>query len=409
MSLETIEAPVANQNTTTAHTTFSDNSNNPIIDRLAEKSALRIQSNQKVQEERKAAAKEADGNSVKPTSENVDTIQKATDIVADEPKKGTEQLAAEEQARIDIEKNNIAIAAENKVKQIEGLEKKVETLEAKVVESVIAPNHWEVSEEGAEALKNLENKEISSVDNTKELSKKYETKAKEYEDLVSDPLIKAYLSAKEAKKDVSTFIDEIKGEDIKSLTDEQVWQKELKSANLTDDEISAEMDSFKDLSPYQKKKQAEPIRAKLQSEQANRLKQYASENSATAARAQEVTQKFITEKEQYLNSKKGKVEMGLEMTPARLQEVSDYVDNFNLQRPDGSVDVARIGRLGILEKNYKLLLQNAYNKGGGDREIKLMKEMARPSREDGTLKILPEQTSAAKKDVESFRKELRPS
>jgi hypothetical protein len=405
MTTETLEAPVEKTIVPPV------SSNNPVIDRLAEKSELKIQANQKVQQERKDASAIKPAAVAQPNSETVDTLQKATDIIADEPKKGTEQLTAEQQAQADIEKNNLAIEAERKAKETAGLEKKVETLEAKVVEAVIEPNHWEVDDNtGADASKTSENEGVKKTeDSTGELVKKYKTQAEEYENLVADPLISAILSGKKAGKDVSTILNDIKGEDIKSLTDEQVWQKELKSANLTEDEITSEMESFKELSPYQKKKQAEPIRAKLQTEQEGRLKQYASGNSAAAANTQIVAQKFITEKEQYLNSKKGKVEMGLEMTPARLQEISDYVDNFNLQRPDGSVDVARIARLGILEKNHKLLLQNAYIKGENDKAIKLMKEMARPSREDGAIKILPETTSAAKKDVESFRKELRPN
>lgn len=372
----------------------------PVLDRLAEKSDLKIQATTKVQEERKAAT---------PSTETVDTLKKATEIVADDKNKGSEALTEEQKAQAQLEENNKKISAEKEVKKTEGLEKKIETLETKVEENEIQKNHWEAEEE---PLKEGETKATTDdkgnkIDNKEILLKKYESQAKEYEKLMSEPLVKAFISAKEAGKDVSTFINEVKGTDIKTLTDEQVWEKELQSASLTPDEVTAEMDSFKDLSPYQKKKQAEPIREKLESQQSERLKQYASENSATASQAKEVAIKFNTEKEQYLNSVKGKTVMGLEMTPARLQEQSDYIDNFSLQRADGTVDVSRIMRIGILEKNYKLLLQNAYTKGENDKAIKMLKEIARPSREDSALKLLPDTKSGAQKDVETFRKELR--
>ncbi len=357
-----------------------------VLDRLADKSKAKIEATVKVQEERKAPAA--------PTAETVDTLKKATDIVADEPKKDGAVLSAEEKAKADLIANEAKIASE-KAANAEILAKATELVEGQE-EAKIEKNHWE--EEVVPAA------EVKTDD--KEVAKKYETKAKEYEDLTSKPLIAAYIAAEKAGKDLPTFLNEVKGEDIKALSNEQVWERELKSANLTPEQVTEEMDSFKALSPYQQKKQTDPVRAQLDAAQTERLKQYASDNTAAAANNTKVAQQLLQEKEQYLNSKKGKVEMGLEMTPARLQEVSDYVDNFNLQRADGSVDVSRIARLGMLEKNYKLLLQNAYTKGANDERIKALKEIARPSREDGALRIVPDQRSAAKKDVEAFRNEI---
>ncbi len=357
-----------------------------VLDRLADKSKAKIEATTKVQEERKAP--------VIATAETVDTLKKATEIVADEPKKDGAVLSAEAQAKADLIANEAKIASE-KAANAEILAKATELVEGQE-EAKIEKNHWE--EEVTSAA------EVKTDD--KDVVKKYESQVKEYETLTSDPLIASYLAAKKAGKDVPTFLNEVKGEDVKALSDEQVWERELKSANLTPDEITTEMEGFKELTPYARKKQVDPVRAKLEAQQTEKLKQYASDNTAAAANNTKVAQQLLQEKEQYLNSKKGKVEMGLEMTPARLQEVSDYVDNFNLQRADGSVDVSRIARLGMLEKNYKLLLQNAYTKGANDERIKALKEIARPSREDGGLRVVPDQRSAAKKDVEAFRAEI---
>ncbi len=64
-----------------------------VLDRLAEKSELKIKETQKVQAERKVA-------SIAP--EKVDSLGKVIETVADEPTKPEVQLSAEEQAKADL-------------------------------------------------------------------------------------------------------------------------------------------------------------------------------------------------------------------------------------------------------------------------------------------------------------------
>lgn len=367
-----------------------------VLDRLAEKSALKIQETQKVQAERKAASI---------TTEQVSTLGKALEITSEEPKKPAADVVAAEKAKVDLIENEAKIAAEKAIADKAKLEAKVETLETKAGEVAVEKN-WFENEEESSAVDEIQN--TVKTEDKEGLLKKYESQAKEYQKLMSEPIIKAIVSAKEAGKDLNTFLEETKGVNSKKLTNEQAWEHELRSdGTLTAEQITEEMENFKALSPYAQKKQVEPVKAKIEAQRQESLKQYAFENTSATAQTQVVAQKLLTEKEQYLNSVKGKTVMGLEMTPARLKEQSDYIDNFKLQRDDGTVDVARIARLGMLEKNYKLMLQNAYTKGENDKAIKMLKEIARPSREDGAIKILPDTSSAAKKDVDAFRQELR--
>lgn len=104
----------------------------------------------------------------------------------------------------------------------------------------------------------------------------------------------------------------------------------------------------------------------------------------------------IKEKEQYLESIKGKVKEGVEMTSARLQELGEDFDSFNLFRKDGSLDVPRIMRIHLLEKYNSLRLENAYQQGRTEREMEGWQEIARPSATNG-IAVVPENKNQSQK------------
>lgn len=370
---------------TTAQTTGNENTD--VLDRLGAKSDAKITGQKK--EEKPTA----------PTAENMTGLKAANEIIGDDKPK-EEDRPGQDKPKTELEGNQEKIEAERQA-GLTAADAEKPTGEAKPETKKIEKNWFEEEDTTASAAN------TDKPSNDADALKKYETQAKEYEDLVGDPFVAAYLGSKKSGKDLQSFISEVNGVDVKALTDEQVWERELQSANLTPEEISTEMEDFKALTPYNRKKKVEPVRSKLDAERAQKLQRYAADNTAAAAQKDIITQKFVNEKEQYLTTKKGKVEMGIEMTPARLQELSGYMDSFDLQRSDKTIDVARIARIGMLEKYHKLMLQNAYQKGLNDAKIEAFKEVARPSREDSGLRIPPTQVSAAKQDVENFRKELR--
>jgi hypothetical protein len=261
----------------------------------------------------------------------------------------------------------------------------------------IEPNFWETEEPVSE-----DKKQEAKAKDIKDL----ESKAKQYDEIINDKFYNAYKSAKEAGKDVTTFLSEIQGQDPSKLSLDQLMMEQLKSENLSPDAIAKEMEDFNELSERAKIRETKDVKARLIKEQENRLGQYATDNQASQERFAQIGKKAQQEKEQYLEGQKGKKVMGIEMTPTLTNELNDFYENFNITREDGSIDVPRIMQLGLLEKKSKIMLQNAYSKGKTDAELAFYKTHARPSKDNG-IAVVPEvknksQQSETQKNLAEF-------
>lgn len=231
----------------------------------------------------------------------------------------------------------------------------------------------------------VEKQEEIKATNTKDL----EIKAKKYDEILDDKLTAAWFSAKNVGKDITTFLAEVSGIDPNKLSLEQLMEIQLKSENLSPEAFTEEMDRFKDLGERAQKIETKEVKARLISEQENKLKEYSANNQASQAKMLEIGHRALKEKEQYLESKKGKKEMGIEMTPTLISELNTAYENFNIEREDRSIDVPRIMNLLLLEKKSKLIAQTAYSKGRTDMELEFYKTHSRPSKDNG-ITVVPE-------------------
>lgn len=285
-----------------------------------------------------------------------------------------EQIKLKEQAtQIEAIKADLTKSEDEKAKAISELTKVTKPLK-----------HWEVKEETpAESA--------APKEETKELEiKAFEAKAREYDEILKDPAVEALITARKAGKNFSEFLKEVAPIDVNKIPLNDLMREQLKRENLSPEAIETEMEAFEGLSERAKIRETKDIKASLQSEQQNRLAKYSLDNKQQEIKAQEWVLNLNKEKEQYLDSIKGKVKEGVEITSARLPELQKEFENFNLRRKDGTLDVPRVMRIILLEKYNSLRLENAYQQGSTEKELEIFTGkdgIVRPSASNGIATI----------------------
>ena len=119
----------------------------------------------------------------------------------------------------------------------------VATPEAKVVEPVIPKKPNKLKEGLFKTKTDAAAPPATPVDTT-------DWKAK-FEGITKDPSYIALRKAQEQNKSVFDITDEIKSQDPKKLSREQVFVKMLQGLNMSDEEIATEVEDFKDKKPYE--------------------------------------------------------------------------------------------------------------------------------------------------------------
>lgn len=232
----------------------------------------------------------------------------------------------------------------------------------------------------------------SAKDNSQELLKQYKSKAEEYDTISSDPLINAYKAAKEAGKDIFTFLNETRGKDINSMTPEQIWQASLESEEgLTPEEITTEMESFKELSKFEKIQKTKTFKQELINAQHENLKKYASDNKTQAIKKEELNTILNEQANQFFDKIKDKEWQGIKMTPSESNKLRNFLEKeFKFQNADGTYNYELLAKVGNYALNERTILQNIYKKGETKGYEKALLEQARPSNNDNRFNSAPE-------------------
>lgn len=271
-----------------------------------------------------------------------------------------------------------------------------------VIEEKEEPLPWEEGD--------VQQTPIKQIEEVKDYKALYEQSMKELEDYKGDTFIGAYKSAKGAGKGVNAFLDEVKGEDPNKLTPEQLYTIDLKTEGLNEEQITQELEVFNEKYPtsYLKSKATKEIKEKLLKDQENILAKYSEQNKASELKMQEIGQKAIQEKQQYLDKLKGtKGKGGILMTPTVLSGMADYWDKFNIQREDGTFNVSEIMQLGYYKQNIDVMLKNAYERGKVDEFKSLNGGRIRASKDNGLANVpqVKNQQSQSDEANNSFLKE----
>lgn len=229
-----------------------------------------------------------------------------------------------------------------------------------------------------------------SVENNAKLLD-YENKLRGYEEIMEDPLIRAILANKASGKGIDHLLEEIKPTDPKKLTEEQLIRYEAEANDMTDeDSIQVELDSLSTMSPLQKIKRLNLIRAEIEESNKARLKRYASETTTIVADKAKSTQIAIQELESSANALVDKDVFGLKITKEISDDIKEtYLTKRNpVYKSDGTPDIEASIKLYLWEKQLPTLVKSNViaAKFAGQKEV--IKEITNPSLNTTTARVI---------------------
>lgn len=241
-------------------------------------------------------------------------------------------------------------------------------------------------------IKQEENKPVIS----KDFRAEYDEATKELEEINNDPLIAAYKAAKKSGKDVSSFLNEIRGVDVNRLTPDQIWEASLNAEEgLSAEDKAISLEKFAELDKFEKIQKTKTFKQELIAQQAENLKKYASDTSASAkdkeSQAKALAVMAKEQGKQFFDKIKDKEWQGLKMTSSEINKLENYLANdFRLMNADGSINYEMYAKVGNYALNERTILQNTYKKGETKGYEKALLEIARPSSNEKRFNSAPD-------------------
>ena len=357
-------------------------------DAAAEKEAKEGKTTEELKAEQEKAEAETKAGAEKLEAEKKEEEgTELTEEQKEEAKKKEEELKAEEEKKV----------AEEKAK-LEGKKEGKEIADTEAKEAS-TQNWWETPEK---------KKEEPTVETDKDI----QAKVIEYDKLISDPEIKAFVEAKKAGKTLRSFVGELKGVDPESLSPKQLNEIKLKKYNLTTEEYTEEVEKFDELTKIQQVTATQPIKDELLKEQDERLSKFSTEATAESKekddRMKVIIEKAKTDLDAHLKAIEGTELLGVKITPEIVEGLRAFADkDFTIHNPDDTYNIPYMVELGLFSKYRKQLMteniERATEKGKGE----VLKETSRPSQEEKGTQRLPDLGKAAEADVKAAEEQAK--
>jgi len=291
--------------------------------------------------------------------------------------------------------------------------KKEEKQEAKTIKVVKTTDDGKESESDIPVIEESERSDfLSQIEEPKEEpAAEVKTKSKTKEKPVSLPkeveeelsilreIAKSeeYRLAKEfrakGKKGAKEFAKQFDSPDFNSMTPPQVWEINLKNQGIEGDDLKELMDEFNDLSPAKQKIATNPIKAALQKESDENVRNLLSEPSEAQIQAfqkvqQEAAGEAVQKLDEMIEKTFSKGYFGYKPTREELEEIKDAVmNNENTLAADGkSYDVVPAFHRAIRnnDKVFKKMLKKSYEYGKYDGYDEFIKGRIRVDKNDFT-------------------------
>lgn len=314
-----------------------------------------------------------------------DTVSQAVESTANTQAKA-DDTSAQAKAAQELAENNAKIEREKIEAEKNKIIAEAQKTEQKLAEAT-KEKEWYEEDDNAVSKEEIKN-------NTD-----FESKAKEYEALASDPFIEAYTSAKKAGKDITSFIKDIAPLDVDSIPTEKLYELSLQNAGLTPEETEVEMEAFQNLTPLAKKRAVNEVKESLRKKDSEKLAKYVTDNKVDQAKQEQFLAKYQAEKSEFLSKLKEKEYMGLKLNQNDIEQAMQYVEHgFPSTREDGTYNLPTMFELAVFRNKKKEISQNLINRGISLGREAVLKELARTDRNDGAGKVLPDVTTKTKQD-----------
>lgn len=247
-----------------------------------------------------------------------------------------------------------------------------------------------------------EEKFIGEAPDTVELKKKYEeleTKVKDYETILEDPLVSAFAEfVKSGNTDVNEFAKQVGALNFGELGMEDMYRMRAQEMGFDgeelDDAVFEQMDKFNSMTRLEKKDEENKLRAVYKSQSAERLKSFtervANERSTEQQRVAQIVEKAETELDEVLNKMKGQRWKSLMIDESMANNIREAIPafaplmgKFDQDQKLTGFDVKDGIEMAIWKLYGKQLLKSTYDIGRTSGFDEAMKERIRPTATPG--------------------------
>lgn len=242
-------------------------------------------------------------------------------------------------------------------------------------------------------------KEEEPVKTTGEIPKEVEEQLQRltaYEELFNDSELAWAIQQRQQGKSIYEAFKEAAPIDVKKLSAEELYGIELKkySAHLSEEEVAAEMERFKDLDKIEKLRLTQPIREQLEKEQAEKQRNFSADpearkkqQEAEYKKQEELAKKYQDDLNNTISALKGQAFYGVTVDDKILKQISDETskDGFPaIFKPDWTPDNEAMIELAILRTQMANILKVNIKKVKNETQIDMLKERRNVSLKDGT-------------------------
>ena len=357
------------------------------------------------------ADKERDEKSKDETSLETSTAEKSTEETKTE-KSTTDNLTTEETekkknttdttASADKEKETEAkTEAKKEDKKEETTEEKTEEkkTEAKTEEKTEQPTLWW---NATEEVKTETTPEVrTEID-----------KVKAYDDLLSDPEIKAFVDAKKVGKTLTSFLNEIKGVDVDKMSSEDIFRIELEKHGAKDEELKDALEDFRTKPEWEQNKEVAPLKESIKKEQADKLKEFSISSTLEVQKRDDMVKKGFDDLDLHLKNITGTKIDGFEITKEISDDIKNFVTNqFSIYNEDGSFNIDYLVDIALYKTHKKDIMKANFDDLEKEIEEKYIKKYSRPSKkETGTNSIeIISQADKSLEEAETYAKRFNPA
>jgi len=373
--------------------------------------------------------------------ESANSLPPAQGVLTDEERKGRNMELPTDQEVLGSNIKNLDLPKEDEVDEevadevLEPIEvqstEKVENEKAKKDKEAIALEtieDFEIdNEDDKEFLKklydgNIPGKEkadvakegVKPVVDEKEIEEKYKpyiSKAKEYEEVLNDPLTKALIEfRKSGKSDLNEFAKEVGFVNVEAMSDVDIITAECRREGLTDEQIESELESFNSMSELQKKKHIKSVKNEMIQERDEKLKSFTAGNEQARKVYAEAARVGKAQLEDLMPKMTDKKYEGLLITPEMAKSIEQYV----IERPEPIYKDGQFVGFDIktsIDNAVTKLYKNEWKKSlielgrtlGAD---KALSARIRPNRKEATSAVVPLKQTSEKDIFESSSQKM---
>lgn len=312
--------------------------------------------------------------------------------------KEAQELAAKAKAKEDAEKEVVAAKEREELAKYDLDDKgnpKTDEHGAKVLKnSAPAEKEWFESDEVVANVNKTNEKESGKTQ--EKLSK-----LAEYEKILADPEIEAFVEFKKTGKGIKDFYNEVVGTDYDSLSPDALQEIKLKNLGMQGEDLAEALEAFSALPKWDKVERTSGLKDQLKAKQAESLKRFSVDAKAMQAKQEELNRKTIQEADNYAKQLVGQKKFGIEITPDHAHEVRQAVVEGVKEffKEDGSLNLETFGDAIIAYRNIKTIVsknvERAMNKGKGE----VLAEVTRPSKNE-TVNRVPDEKNGSRSEYD---------